>query len=117
MNRVRLPFNVGTLGQVAAIAALDDEAFVRRSREVNDAGMQQIIGGLKPLGVDYIPSRGNFICVRVGAAGKVYERLLRQGVIVRPVGAYKLPEFLRVSIGVEAENSRFLDALRVALHA
>ena len=67
--------------------------------------------------LDSIPSVGNFITVRVGDAGPVYQRLLRQGVIVRPVGAYGLPEHLRVTIGLESENARFLQALEAALHA
>jgi histidinol-phosphate aminotransferase len=111
MNRVRQPFNVSNIAQSAALAALADSDFVQRSFELNCAGMQQITSALSARGVDYIPSRGNFLCVRVGAATQVYESLLRQGVIVRPVGGYKLPEHLRVTIGLPAENERFLDAL------
>jgi histidinol-phosphate aminotransferase len=117
MNRVRQPFNVGSIGQAAAVAALDDRAFVERSRALNAAGMQQIIEGLEPLQLEHIPSVGNFLTVRVPRAAQVYQRLLRQGVIVRPVAAYELPDFLRVTIGLEAENARFLSALRAALHA
>jgi histidinol-phosphate aminotransferase len=117
MNRVRQPFNVGTLSQVAAVAALADSEFVARSRALNDAGMRQIRAGLVALGLEFIPSSGNFLSFRCGAAGQVYQRLLRQGVIVRPVSGYGMPEHLRVSIGLEAENARFLSALRTALHA
>jgi histidinol-phosphate aminotransferase len=117
MNRVRQPFNVGSIGQAAAAAALGDDAFVARSRALNTAGMHQIVQGLKPLPADHIPSSGNFVCVRVPQAAQVYQRLLRQGVIVRPVGGYELPDFLRVTIGLHAENERFLAALRSALHA
>ena len=117
MNRVRQPFNVSTLAQTAALAALDDEEFVSRSAELNRRGMKQITDGLKQLGRAWIPSFGNFVCFHAGAAGRVYQRLLEQGVIVRPIGAYGLPEHLRVSIGLEAENERFLTALRLALHA
>jgi histidinol-phosphate aminotransferase len=67
--------------------------------------------------LDYIASLGNFVSVRVGAAAAVYQRLLAQGVIVRPVAAYGMPEHLRVTIGLESENARFLAALRTALHA
>jgi histidinol-phosphate aminotransferase len=117
LNRVRLPFNVNSLAQTAAVAALRDQEFVRRSRQVNDAGMRQLTQGFERLRLDYIPSVGNFVTVRVGDAGPVYQRLLRQGVIVRPVGAYGLPEHLRVTVGTEAENARFLQALAAALHA
>lgn len=117
MNRLRQPFNVGSLAQAAAVAALGDEAFVRESRAVNDAGMRLLSEGFRRLGLDYIPSLGNFVSVRVGQAAAVYQRLLRQGVIVRPVAAYGMPEFLRVTIGTHSENERFLIALRSALHA
>jgi histidinol-phosphate aminotransferase len=117
LNRVRLPFNVNSLAQAAAVAALRDQEFVQRSRRVNDEGMRQLTRGFQRLKLDFIPSLGNFVTVRVGDAGPVYQRLLRQGVIVRPVGAYGLPEHLRVTVGVESENARFLQALEAALHA
>jgi histidinol-phosphate aminotransferase len=117
MNRVRQPFNVGSIGQAAAAAALGDSAFVERSRALNTAGMRQILEGLQPLQLDHIPSYGNFVSVRVPQAAQVYQRLLRQGVIVRPLAGYGMPEFLRVTIGLHAENERFLAALRAALHA
>lgn len=117
MNRVRQPFNVNTLSQVAAVAALGDHEFVRKSVQLNHSGMRQLSEGLKRLGLDVIPSFGNFISFRVGGAARVYQGLLKQGVIVRPIGIYGLPEHLRVSIGLESENERFLSALRMALHA
>ena len=79
------------------LAALDDRDFVRRSAELNRRGMRQITDGLKQLGRAYIPSFGNFVCFHAGAAGQVYQRLLEQGVIVRPIGVYGLPEHLRVT--------------------
>lgn len=117
LNRLRQPFNVGSLGQAAAVAALADEAFVRESRAVNDAGLRLLAEGFERLKLQFIPSLGNFVCVRVGQGAAVYQRLLRQGVIVRPVAAYGLPEFLRVSVGLPGENERFLAALQTALHA
>jgi len=117
MNRVRQPFNVTTVGQVAAAAALNDRGFVRRSIEVNRAGMSQITQGLDRLKLSHIPSFGNFVSFRVQGAEQVYQRMLRQGVIVRPIGGYGMPEHLRVSIGLESENARFLAALAAALHA
>ncbi|MFN3586763.1 MAG: histidinol-phosphate transaminase [Moraxellaceae bacterium] len=116
LNRVRQPFNVNALALRAAVAALDDQDFVARSRALNAAGMQQITEGVRALGLDVIPSRGNFLCVHLRRPGlPVYEALLRQGVIVRPVANYGLPDFLRVTIGTEAENARFLAALKTVL--
>ncbi|HLT04114.1 MAG TPA: histidinol-phosphate transaminase [Pseudomonas sp.] len=116
LNRVRLPFNVNSLALVAAAAALDDEDYVLRSRQVNRAGMRQLEAGLQTLGLSWIPSRGNFLAVDFGRdAAPINAALLREGVIVRPVAGYAMPTFLRVSIGTEAENARFLDALAKVL--
>ena len=116
MNRVRQPFNVNHLAMVAACAALDDEEFIRRSREVNAAGLEQLGAGFRRLGLEYIPSFGNFITVRVGPeAGRVYGEMLAEGVIVRPVAGYGMPEHLRVTVGLPEHNARFLAALGRAL--
>jgi histidinol-phosphate aminotransferase len=115
LNRVRQPFNVNALAQAAAVAALADTGYVEESRRVNRAGMQQLEAGLRELRMRALPSRGNFIMVHVGDAARVYEALLRQGVIVRPVANYDLPEWLRVTVGLPAENARFLVALALAL--
>jgi histidinol-phosphate aminotransferase len=117
LERVRLPFNVGSLAQAAAVAALGDQDFVERSRQLNADGLRQIERELTRLAVDYVPSRGNFLSCRVGEADEVYRRLLAQGVIVRPIRAYGLPHHLRVTVGLESENARFLSALQRALHA
>ena len=111
LNRVRQPFNVSSLGLVAAAAALDDTDFIARSYALNQLGMRQIVQGVLLLGLDYIPSYGNFVAVRVGDGANRYQQLLRHGVIVRPIGNYGLPEYLRVSIGLAAENTQFLQAL------
>jgi len=115
MNRVRQPFNVNHLAMVAATAALDDDAFIAKSRAVNAAGLVQLAQGFAKLGLEYIPSRGNFIAVRVGDAKHVYEALLRDGVIVRPIAGYGLPEHLRVTVGLAEHNARFLASLARAL--
>jgi histidinol-phosphate aminotransferase len=115
INRVRQPFNVNQMALVAAEAALNDHAFIEKSFDVNERGMVQLIAGFKSLGISYIPSFGNFICAKVGDAGPIFQHLLRQGVIVRPVASYGMPEYLRISIGTERENARFLDALKIAL--
>jgi histidinol-phosphate aminotransferase len=112
LNRVRQPFNVNSVAQAAALAALADEAYVEESAHLNFAGLEQLMRGLDALGIGYVPSHGNFLLVHIGDAAKVYEALLRKGVIVRPVANYGLPEHLRVTVGLEDENRRFLSALQ-----
>lgn len=115
MNRVRQPFNCNNLALAAATAALDDHEFVARSYALNRAGMEQILGGLKRLGLSHIPSHGNFITFKAGDAAALNQKLLKLGVIVRPLSGYGMPEWLRVTIGTEAENQRFVDALEQSL--
>jgi histidinol-phosphate aminotransferase len=115
MNRVRQPFNCNNLALAGAVAALDDHQFVAASYALNRSGMEQIVGGLKRLGCTHIPSHGNFVTFRPSDAGRVNQQLLRQGVIVRPIAGYGMPEWLRVTIGSEAENARFLAALEASL--
>ena len=116
MNRVRQPFNVNSLALAAAAAALDDMEFVARSYALNLQGMAQLEEGARRLGLPFIPSYGNFITIQVGKAPEIYKRLLRRSVIVRPVGGgYGLPEHLRVTIGTQAENEKFLGALAASL--
>jgi histidinol-phosphate aminotransferase len=115
MNRVRQPFNVNHLAMVAACAAIQDEPFIAKSREVNTAGLVQLKAGFERLGLTYIPSFGNFITVHVGDAARIYQSLLEEGVIVRPVAGYGMPEHLRVTVGLPEHNERFLAALQRAL--
>lgn len=116
MNRVRQPFNVNSLAQAAAVATLSDDAYLAESRRINREGMAQLEAGFAALKLQWIPSRGNFIAVDVGRdAAPVFQALLRQGVIVRPVANYGMPNHLRVSIGLAEENQRFLDVLKQAL--
>lgn len=117
LNRVRQPFNVNALGQAAAIAALDDVEYVEESRRLNREGMRTLERGFASLGVRFLPSHGNFIMIEVTGAANVYDALLRQGVIVRPVANYGLPTWLRVTVGTAAENARFLTALSTSLFA
>jgi histidinol-phosphate aminotransferase len=115
LNRVRQPFNVNSLALAAAAAALYDDDFISQSKAVNDAGMMQLLAGCAALGLKYIPSYGNFVCIEVAAdvaaTAQVFQGLLKKGVIVRPIGGYGLPTFLRVSIGLPQQNARFLAAL------
>lgn len=118
LNRVRQPFNVNSLALAAACAALDDADYLAKSRQLNDAGMAQLEAGLRELGLSWIPSKGNFIAVDFGRdTAAINQALLRAGVIVRPVAGYGMPNFLRVSIGLPAENARFLEALAKVLSA
>jgi histidinol-phosphate aminotransferase len=115
MNRVRQPFNVNSIAQAAAVASLADDEFVERTRALNNAGMVQITQGLRELGLDYIPSFANFVSFKVADASGVNQRLLAQGIIVRPIANYEMPDYLRVSIGLFSENAKFLAALKVAI--
>ena len=115
MNRVRQPFNVNNLALAGAIAALGDDEFLQASYELNRSGMAQIVAGLEKQGLEYIKPHGNFVTFKAGDAAAVNQKLLQQGVIVRPIAGYGLPEWLRVTIGTAAENSRFLEALDKAL--
>jgi len=119
MNRLRQPFNVNTLAQAAAVAAIADKAFLEKSAALNADGYRLLTAAFERLGLEYVPSDGNFVLVRVGnddgAGDRVNLALLKQGVIVRPVGNYGLPQWLRVSIGLPEENAAFVAALERAL--
>ena len=118
LNRVRQPFNVNSLALAAACAALSDTEYLAHSRRVNDAGMAQLQAGFGALELSWIPSRGNFIAVDLGRESMpLYQALLREGVIVRPVANYGMPHHLRVSVGLPEENARFLEALAKVLDA
>ena len=115
MNRVRQPFNVNSIAQAAAVASLDDEDFVARSYALNQAGMAQLTQGFNKLGLEYIPSFANFVSFAVKDAAQVNQKLLKNGVIVRPIANYGMPDYLRVSIGLFSENARFLEVLEQIL--
>jgi histidinol-phosphate aminotransferase len=116
LNRVRQPFNVNSIAQVAAIASLADDDFVARSYAANQAGMKQLTQGFNKLGLKYIPSFGNFVSFKVKNAAQVNQKLLQNGVIVRPVANYEMPDYLRVSVGLFSENARFLEVLEKILN-
>jgi len=112
LNRVRQPFNVNSLAQVAAIAALSDRDHVQRSRQVNRQGLEQLTTGFRDLGLAVSPSAGNFLLVDTGHdAAVVYQALLRSGIIVRPVANYGLPRHLRITVGTPEQNERLLSAM------
>lgn len=119
MNRVRQPFNVNSLAQIGAVAALKDKSHLERSREVNRNGKEYLYGEFRRLGLDYIPTEANFILVKVGNGStsspcngrEIYNKLLKKGVIVRAMDGYKLPDYIRVTVGLPEENERFIEAL------
>jgi histidinol-phosphate aminotransferase len=119
LNRIRQPFNVNSLAQAAAVAALNDRQFLQKSAKVNADGYRQLTQAFEAMDLEYVPSYGNFVLFRVGnddgAGARVNLALLKQGVIVRPVGNYGLPQWLRVSIGLPEENAAFIEALKKAL--
>lgn len=118
IQRVRHPFNANLIALAAAEAALDDEQFLVQSRKVNITGMQQLKNGFDDMGLKTIPSVANFLTVDLGReAAPVNKALLEQGVIVRPVANYKMPNHLRITIGSENENRKFLAAFRRAMGA
>lgn len=115
MNRIRQPFNVNSLAQIGALAALDDEAHVAASRSCNRAGLAYLRAEMQRLDLDTVPSWANFLLVRVGRGAEIYQALLRRGVIVRPMDGYGFPDHLRFSVGTAAENRRLVEALAACL--
>jgi histidinol-phosphate aminotransferase len=112
LNKIREPFNTSSAAQAAALAALEDEEHVERSRRINEEGKKYLYGQLDSLGVEYVQTEANFIYVLLKQdSGEVYESLLRQGVIVRPMG----PGALRVTIGLKKENEKFVEALKTVI--
>ncbi|MBW1730993.1 MAG: histidinol-phosphate transaminase [Deltaproteobacteria bacterium] len=116
MNRVRQPFNVNSLAQTAALAALDDEAFVQRTLELVRDGLKQLATGLKQMGISFMPTHTNFLLIKAPLGGKAtYERMLREGVIIRAMDSFGLPDHIRITVGLPEENIRFLKAFQKIL--
>ncbi len=117
LNRVHQPFNTGSLSQVAAIAALEDDDFVRATQEAVWTGLDTLYRGIEKLGLSYVPTQANFFLIEVPFDAKlVFEHMLRQGVIIRPMSAYGMPRTIRVNAGTSEENQRFIGALERTLH-
>jgi histidinol-phosphate aminotransferase len=110
LQRARHPFNVNRLAEVAAVAALDDEEHAEKSRRVNDEGVRYLSAELAALGIEVWPTDANFVLARAGAG--IHEALMREGVIVRPLGAFGLPEHIRISVGLPEENERLIKTLK-----
>jgi histidinol-phosphate aminotransferase len=115
LEKIRQPFNINSIAQAGALAALDDAEHTRRTRENNAAGLKLYAEAFQQFGLEFVPSAGNFILVRVGEGQRVFEAMQRLGVIVRPMGGYQLPEWIRISVGTPDENERCLKALKTAL--
>jgi len=111
LNRVRQPFNVNQLGLIAAAVALQETEHLEKTILLNRQGMQQVTTAISTIGLNFIPSLGNFISIEIGDTQKVFNDLLRHGVITRPLSAYAMPRHLRVTIGSWVENERFIKAL------
>ena len=116
LNRVRQPFNTNLLAQEAALASLDDKIHLTQSISLNNAGKKYLQQALDDMGLEYLPTMGNFIAINLKQEGlPVYEKLLKKGVIVRPVANYNMPEYLRVTIGTAEQNQRFVKTLAEVL--
>jgi histidinol-phosphate aminotransferase len=116
MNRIRAPFNVNALGQVAALAALEDEGHVLECVRMIEAGRHYLYDEFNSLGIRYAPSRANFILVDVGrSASDIFQRLLKEGVIVRPMTSFGMESALRITVGTPEENRRLIKALKTVL--
>jgi histidinol-phosphate aminotransferase len=115
LEKVRQPFNVNAIAQAGALAALDDNAHAEKTRRITSRGLKLYTRGFRKLGLEFIPSSANFILVRVGNGQHVFEALQKQGIIVRPMASYQLPEWIRISMGTPKQNQRCLDALKTIL--
>jgi histidinol-phosphate aminotransferase len=117
LEKIRQPFNINSMAQEAGLAALDDTAHVRKTRQNNARGRALLESGFAKMGLEFVPSSANFVLVRVGRGQEVFEKLQREGIIVRPMGGYRLPEWVRISVGTPAENRRCLATLKKIMQA
>ena len=115
LEKIRQPFNINSVAQAGALAALDDTKHVGKTRKINSRGLKLYARTFRKLGLEFIPSSANFILVRIGDGQRVFGELQKLGVIVRPMGGYQLPEWIRISIGTPKENKRCLEALKSVL--
>jgi histidinol-phosphate aminotransferase len=115
LEKIRQPFNINSVAQAGALAALDDAKHIEKTRKINSRGLKLYARTFRKLGLEFIPSQANFILVRVGDGQRVFGELQKLGVIVRPMGGYQLPEWIRISIGTPKENARCLEALKTVL--
>jgi histidinol-phosphate aminotransferase len=112
LNRVRQPFNVNGPAQAAALASLEDSEHLEKTLRNNAAGLEYLYRKVSSMGLEYVESEANFFMIKVGDGKRVYEGLLKKGVIVRPMASYGLGEYIRVTVGLPEENERFVAALK-----
>ncbi len=117
LQKARQPFNVNAIAQAAALAALADHEHIRQTRETNREGMRLLESAFDQRGLEYVKSSANFILVKVGNGDQVFKDMLKQGVIVRAMSSYKLPDWIRISIGTPTQNRRVLEVLDTVLAA
>jgi histidinol-phosphate aminotransferase len=115
LEKIRQPFNLNAIAQAAAIAALDDSSYADRTRRNNARGLRLYARAFRHFGLEFVPSSANFILVRVGEGQRVFEELQKRGVIVRPLGLYQLPGWIRITVGTPKQNQRCLEALQLVL--
>ncbi|MGO8682232.1 MAG: histidinol-phosphate transaminase [Limisphaerales bacterium] len=115
LEKIRQPFNINLVAQAGALAALDDTKHVEKTRKVNSRGLKLYARTFRKLKLEFVPSQANFILVRVGDGQRVFGELQKLGVIVRPMGGYQLPEWVRITVGTPKENKRCLEALKTVL--
>ena len=116
LEKIRQPFNINSVAQAGALAALDDTKHVEKTRKINSRGLRLYARTFRKLGLEFVPSQANFILVRVGDGQRVFVELQKLGVIVRPMGGYQLPEWIRITVGTPKENKRCLEALKNVLN-
>ena len=116
LEKIRQPFNINSVAQAGALAALDDTKHVEKTRKINSRGLRLYVRTFRKLGLEFVPSQANFILVRVGDGQRVFVELQKLGVIVRPMGGYQLPEWIRITVGTPKENKRCLEALKNVLN-
>ena len=112
LQKTRQPFNANGIAQAGALAGIQDEEHMRKTRELTNEGREYLQSEFSSMGLEFVPSAANFVLVRVGDGDKVFQALLRRGLIVRAMRSYKLPEWLRVSVGTMDQNRRLIAELR-----
>lgn len=115
LEKIRQPFNVNAVAQAGALAALDDAEHAARTRRITTRGLKVYAKAFRKMGLEFIPSNANFVLVKVGDGQRVFNELQKQGVIVRPMASYQLPEWIRISMGTPKQNLRCLEALRAVI--
>jgi histidinol-phosphate aminotransferase len=115
LQRTRQPFNTSSIAQLAALASLKDAEHIKKTREITDAGRKRLEETFRKMKLPYVPSSANFVLVKVGDGNAVFQRLMKRGIIVRSMVSYRLPEYIRVSVGTPEQMDRFFEELAAAM--